>query len=104
MWEQSEVFPEWPPGWSLGAEGKLLRWETPPLGSELQGREAGAPCRGKARAASPHLGWGGAVSGTQVSEWLLPFICPQAVSPESCRPEGLGEAKACVKGDPRQLT
>lgn len=53
--------------------------------------------------AGPHLRWGGAVSGTRISEWLLPFVCPQTVLPESCRPEGLGEAGAWVKGDPRQL-
>lgn len=104
MWEQSKVFPGWPPGWSLGAVGKLLRWETHPSRIRAPGKGGRGPLQRVGTCGSPHLGWGGAISGAQISGWLLPIVCPQAVSPESCRPEGLGEAGAWVKGDPRQLT
>ena len=47
MWEQSEVFPEWPPGWSLGVEGKLLRWETHPSNQSSREGRQGPPAEGR---------------------------------------------------------
>ena len=53
MWEQSEVFPEWPPGWSLGAEGKLLRWETPPSRIRAPGKGGRGPLQREGTCSKP---------------------------------------------------